>query len=405
MRVLVVDDSEPVRAAVKQALAGDGFEVEAVRSPTDAIAAAHKAKPEVVLIDLSLKGIGSLALCEAFAADAVLREVPIVLLAGAQDPVAIALRPHVAPGAILDKPFELDVLRRVVRENAKASRSSVAANEAREVVLARFVDRIVNAPGPQRSRVLAECLEHFGVGDDVALSGDLASIPLAELLQMLTLQAQTGVLRVESASLLLDIQFASGRIDFVHALKAPPELLLGRIVVVEGLLSQRELDAFLRYRRQHRLLGDQLVALGFVREEELRLALARQSSELIYELLRHRNGRFAFKRFTEPLPADVRLGLSTDSLLMEGYRRVDELAVIEAKLGARENVLAQDPHTIGKFGHHNLTADEQTLLELVNGRSSIQQILARSPVGTFDSLKSLYRLCEAKLVQRVADPS
>ncbi|MCC6811643.1 MAG: response regulator [Deltaproteobacteria bacterium] len=402
--MLVVDDSEQVRTAATRALEKDGIAVDAVRSPTEAIAAAHRAKPELALVDLSLKGMGSLALCEAFAQDAVLKDVPIVLLAAAQDPVALALRPHVAPSAILEKPFELDALRKSVRENTKSDKEHAKKTEARSVAIDRYAERIAAADPHERGRVLNECLEHFGAAEHIVLSGDLGAISLAELFQMLTLQAQTGVLRVENHTLLLDLHFAQGRIDFVHALKAPTELLLGRVAVVEGCLTQRELDLFLRYRRPQRLLGSQLVQLGYLRDEELRSVLARQSSELVYELLRQRQGRFAFTRTLDEAPPhafEVRLGLSTDALLMEGYRRVDELLVIEEKLGPRETVLDADEHAIVKFGHQNLTEEEQILLGLVNGRSTLAQILSRSPIGTFDSLKSLYRLCEAKLVRKV----
>lgn len=402
-RVLVVDDSEHVRAAAVKALAADGVEVEAVRSSTEAIAAAQKRKPEVALVDLSLKGMGSLALCEAFAADAVLKDVPIVLLAAAQDPVAAALRPHVSPTAILEKPFDLDALKKSVRDNAMPKKDT-RNTEARDALIARFADRIAKAVPAERARLLDECLEHFGVGADIVLSGDLSAISLAELFQMLTLQSQTGVLRVENSTLLLDIHFADGRIDFVHAVKAPPELLLGRVAITEGCITQRELDALLRYRRPQRLLGNQLVQLGFLSEEELRQVLARQSSELVYELLRQRHGRFSFKRALDDAPAhafEVRLGLSTDSLLMEGYRRVDELAVIDQKLGPKETILIADPHALAKFGHQNLTRDEQTLLALVTGRSTVQDILSRSPLGSFDSLKCLYRLREAKIISKV----
>jgi hypothetical protein len=72
----------------------------------------------------------------------------------------------------------------------------------------------------------------------------------------------------------------------------------------------------LRYRRLHRLLGQQLVHLGYVSVDEVREALARQSSELVYELLRHRAGCFAFRldHDSPRFAREFRLGLATDSL-------------------------------------------------------------------------------------------
>jgi len=74
-----------------------------------------------------------------------------------------------------------------------------------------------------------------------------------------------------------------------------------------------------------KLLGDILVDSGRVTRDQLRDALARQSSELVYEILRWPKGKFEFRRETLPALAEsARLGLPVASVGMEGFRRVDE---------------------------------------------------------------------------------
>jgi CheY-like chemotaxis protein len=404
--VLVVDDSVVIHEAATRALSGpERCSVTGVRSPSAALAEARRQKPDLILVDLSLGGMGGLALCESIAQDAVLRDVPVVLMTAAHDPLLAPLKNVVAPIALLMKPFSPDAIRRSVRDNLDDQRLALRTQEDQRLTLQRWAEAISAAPDPDtRLRELENCLTHYGVGPDVAMSGELATIALAELFQMLTLQSQTGVLHVETTLLSLDIFFWEGKIDFVQALRATPALLLGRVLVAEGAMRAKELELFLRYRRPHKLLGSQLVQLGLVQVEELRLALARQSSELIYELLRQRSGRFTFRQVQVPplYAQEFRLALSTDALLMEGYRRVDELQLIEQRIGSRQNVFACDPHAVERFGHSNLTPEEQQVLALCDGVRSVSQIVDRAPLGPFDALKSLYRLLEARLIAPVS---
>ncbi len=405
--ILIVDDSEAVQQAVIKTLSEiDRHTFAGAPSALAALAEARRQRPDVILIDLSLGGMGGLALCESLAQDAVLREVPVVLMTAAQDPLADSLKDLMAPQALLTKPFSAEALRKVVRENLEEGSFLRKAGEDRRQALERWANDIGAANPEERSAKLEACLSHYGAGPGVAMSGDLAIIALAELFQMLTLQGQTGILRVETTSLDLEIYFWEGKIDFVHALRALPALLLGRILITEGALAPRELELFLRYRRPRRLLGQQLVQLGYVSVDELREALARQSSELVYELLRQRAGRFTF-RLAQDAPRfaqEFRLGLSTDALLMEGYRRVDELQLMEAKLGSKSHVLNPDKHAVERFGHQNLTPEEQLVLALCDGVRSIQQLVDRAPLSAFDALKSLYRLVEARLLLPLAEP-
>ncbi len=60
LRVLVVDDDEGVRTGVRWALEADGFSVETVSDGVSAIEEIESSPPSLVVLDLSLPGIGGL---------------------------------------------------------------------------------------------------------------------------------------------------------------------------------------------------------------------------------------------------------------------------------------------------------------------------------------------------------
>jgi hypothetical protein len=151
-----------------------------------------------------------------------------------------------------------------------------------------------------------------------------------------------------------------------------------------------------------KLLGQQLVKLGHLAEADLRSCLTRQSSELIYEILRWRHGRFRFSAGMElpPPVIDAALGLDVEAVLMEGYRRVDEWHLIERAIDNFDVVFLRNEDSVAQMGRGRLTREELAVLELVNGKNTVKDIVRKSRMGSFEVSKMLYRLLSIKLVRR-----
>jgi hypothetical protein len=152
-----------------------------------------------------------------------------------------------------------------------------------------------------------------------------------------------------------------------------------------------------------KLLGDLLVQKGRITDEQLREGLARQSSELVYEILRWPGGRFEFRR-EDPssMAGGVQLALPVASVVMEGFRRVDEWRVVEAGLGSFESVLQADRMAVDAAQVDRLPKPEQKLLEMVDGERTVREIIEQSHMSSFDACKILFQLLEARLVRRRA---
>ncbi|HVK89271.1 MAG TPA: DUF4388 domain-containing protein, partial [Kofleriaceae bacterium] len=239
------------------------------------------------------------------------------------------------------------------------------------------------------------------------LRGDLRVVPLAEVLQLLDVQEQSGILTVERSGARVEIFFRRGRVDQAVAEGVPEEFLLGRFVLDAELMQRADFEAFLESRAsksgpQGRLIGSQLVKLGYLGEADLKTCLTRQSSELIYEILRWRHGRFRFAAGLELPPSviDAALGLDVEAVLMEGYRRVDEWHLIERAIDNFDVVFLRNEDSVAQMGRGRLTREELAVLELVNGKNTIKDIIRKSRMGSFEVSKMLYRLLSIKLVRR-----
>jgi len=236
-----------------------------------------------------------------------------------------------------------------------------------------------------------------------SLKGDVRVIPIAEVLQLLDAQNQSGVLTVERDGAVLDVFFRGGRIDFAAAHEVSEEFLLGRFLVDGGLMNQEDLDGFLESRTSDtRLMGEQLVKLGYLSTEELSTVLQAQTRELVYELLRWGYGSFHFSGAVRlpPRATEASLALDVEGILMEGFRRVDEWHLIEREIENFDLVFLRNEDAVAHMGRGQLTRDELAILELVNGKNTVKDLIRASRLGSFEVSKMLYRLFSIKLIRR-----
>jgi hypothetical protein len=255
-------------------------------------------------------------------------------------------------------------------------------------------------------------VETEGWSEGAALSGDLGIISLADILGLLDAEAQTGVLSIRRADAHLQVFFASGRIDLATAHGVPEEFLLGRFLVRGGALAAPTLAAALTARNaessvdKQTLLGKFLVDKGYLAQTALRRILSLQTAALIFESLRWGAGRFGFAAAHElpELATDAGLGLAVPPLLLEGFRRVDEWRLIEREVGDFDVIFLRDEERVEGFGRGRLTRDEQSVLDLCDGRRTVREIIDRSQLGAFDTTKMLYRLSRTRLVRRRVAP-
>ena len=79
-RVLVVDDEEDLLELVRYNLTKEGYVVECVGSGEEALKAARRQPPDLIVLDLMLPAVDGLEVCRRLKADPKTREVPIVML-------------------------------------------------------------------------------------------------------------------------------------------------------------------------------------------------------------------------------------------------------------------------------------------------------------------------------------
>ena len=113
--VLVVDDEPDVRLIARMVLQADGYEVDEVATGEAALAALGAQRPDVLLLDVRLPGIGGWEVLQRVRSDPTLAGLPVVVFTA--DLGASSEAPeHLEEGEVLlTKPFRADDLLAAVR--------------------------------------------------------------------------------------------------------------------------------------------------------------------------------------------------------------------------------------------------------------------------------------------------
>jgi CheY-like chemotaxis protein len=415
MRVLVVDDSPTIRRVVGAALLRAGHDVASAGTVDEVHDRLTTFVPDLLLLDLTLPRIeDGLELLERLQAERAWHP-PVVAMAARSDDLA-ALDARLRRLGVIDvvtKPFSPEALTAVVRhtldKRAAFRRRSAADDFADDehTVPARTRDATTLAGPPTTVDASATGRPRRpGLTGGFALIGDLGRVPLPEVLQLLQLQSQTGLLVVDIGERCVEVALEGGVVVGVVATDvdggpaSDGALRLGRYLVAIGGVDEARLEEALA-RTGNGLVGERLVSAGVVDADLVRRAISEQVHDLVVELLRARRGLFGLKPGAEHVPATaLRPGWSIDALLFEALRRIDEWAVVErevpsfdARFGVR-----------GALDDSGLDHEEALVLrELADGPARVRDLVDRTPMLPFDVCRLLYRLAVLKRVQRLDD--
>jgi len=234
----------------------------------------------------------------------------------------------------------------------------------------------------------------------MAIKGSLREASLPDVLQLLAMGKKTGCLSVAHKNSFGYIYFDAGRISYASIVNRRDRL--GDILLKSGHITQAQLELAIAAQGQHRgaRVGDLLVAQGAITRELLHEQIRVQIEEAVYYLFTWTEGSFNFEADVRPDAQDLVVSINPESLLLEGARRVDEWSLIEKKVSSFDLIFEKDRDKIAEM-ETAMESEQRRVLELVDGRRDVSQIVEDSGLGEFDVGKALYGLATAGFIHRV----
>ena len=235
----------------------------------------------------------------------------------------------------------------------------------------------------------------------MAIEGPLKELGIHDVFQLLDLSRKTGMLRVTS-----DLRNNVGRVWFESGAVVYAELRsnphpLGELLVRAGKIGEADLNRSrdMQHQGDSRRLGEILIEIGAITEREINRQVRFQTEEVIFEMMSWQEGHFSFEEDDgTQAPREHTTRVPTESLLMEGARRIDEWSRMERTI----------PHVgvIPAFsetgdGELDLLPAEWEILAAVDGEHDVRALASLLAVSEFEIAKTLFGLESAGVLVMV----
>ena len=257
----------------------------------------------------------------------------------------------------------------------------------------------------------------------MALEGTIRDFGLPDIFQLIGLQRKTGLLTLtnEKDEESVTVTFENGMVVMADSSARRLEDRLGNVLVKQGKITGARLDEALVVQRQTlQRLGHILASGSAITTKDLRDALQVQISQIVFRVFRWRDGRYHFA------PADAVdydrenfVPMSTDFILMEGIRMVDEWPIIEKRIPSFDIVFRPvvDPSLIevgagaapdasmserrvaaSATGRIRLAPEEERVFRKVDGVRTVQAIIDGTGAGEFEVCRTLFDFLNRNLI-------
>jgi Domain of unknown function (DUF4388) len=246
-------------------------------------------------------------------------------------------------------------------------------------------------------------------GKAMALQGTLKDFSITEIIQLIGQQLKTGVLRIRRRKDLVEIHFVDGMIVHVYTNYRGKKDLIGEILVKAELITQDQLDRVLKVQKESpKYLGEILVELQLLTKDDVLKVISTQIYETIYDLFWWEDGQFNFDLKLVESYKKIPFALSTEQVLLNILRMVDEWSEIEKKIYSPHLVFRRvfgiEERSEGglpsqSYLKEKLSSEQELVYNLVDGTRTVQEIIDRSLLGKFNASEILVDLSAMGLIE------
>lgn len=247
----------------------------------------------------------------------------------------------------------------------------------------------------------------------MALEGTIKEFGLADIFQLIGLQKKTGILFLKSAEETINIHFEDGNVVKAEESKKRPKHFLGRILINRRKITEPQLRECMEIQKNTgQKIGGVLISQGLINRDDLRDALSFQITEAVYKVFRWKDGDYKFDQERVDYDRDTVTPLSTEHILMDGIRMLDEWPQIDKKLPSMSVVLKKTEEAYAivddegdvfagfaeKMKEGGVSNDSKHILGIVDGKKSVLEIIDMSKLGEFDTCKTIVDLLGHRLI-------
>lgn len=236
------------------------------------------------------------------------------------------------------------------------------------------------------------------------MKGNLLQEPLPDILKKLARDGRSGILGIGvSEQVRKFIYLERGGIIFASSNDRNDRI--GECLMRQGMLLETDFNRASQAMGQGKRFGQILVELGIMDQRELLNAVMVQILDIIFSLFQVPAGSFEFMERENSVPADLKMNLSTGSIILEGVRRIPDLAVIQRGIGDLNQTFIPGRTPFPGITLLSLKPLERQLTEVITGPTTVMDAVMMTQNPPNLTLKALYGLISVGLIDRNEAPA
>jgi Domain of unknown function (DUF4388) len=233
----------------------------------------------------------------------------------------------------------------------------------------------------------------------MALQGTLQDFGALEIFQLVALQQKTGTLEIRFEDQTRSFVFENGLLIAAHISPLETDSLLIRYLLELKYVTEDEVPGWINVQTHQPVDAIDLAAkFTEITAEQLIEAYELYLQTVLDEILTYPKGRFHFNSGKIGIPSKQLGPWKIEGLLMEGMRRLDELADLQAAEMPAGMVPRKMSRESQDEGDDRFAA---AVLGLVDGKRSLHEIVSLSAIASFDLYQTLRRLRDQQRIELI----
>lgn len=230
------------------------------------------------------------------------------------------------------------------------------------------------------------------------IEGDLTSLHLSSVLQLISQQKLTGVLRIKRKEELINIGFIQGQITGAFYEQGKKNERLEAYLVRSGMVGKNVFDMIEEIHREtKRPIMNIILDDKYLTVEEIERIIKFKVQEVFDEIFMMKEGQFKFEPDAAIYPKSmIKIRMNTERVVLEAARRFDEWPRIKEAIQSGDIVYKKIKRPELKLEPAD---DEARVLSLLNGHRSIDDLVEISGLGKFHTYSCLYHLASTGQIE------
>jgi len=223
---------------------------------------------------------------------------------------------------------------------------------------------------------------------------DLGQTPLPEILVKIHRYKAPGVVECRRGDELKRVFLDRGHVIFATTNQITESL--GDRLVREGRLTQEQYDESVRRLKQtQKRHGVTLVEMGLLTHEELFVFVREQIQDILWSVFTWSSGAVSFTPGRDKNLEFVKVDISVPEAILHGVRRMPDARTLVARLGTKATVFERTGETVEEL---TLNQDEQHLLDSVDGKHALVDLVNIPPLAASENARVLYAFHALQLI-------